>query len=157
PGQTLAVVAGLALCARLRDGRRRGESLRSLVAARCGAGFAWVAASLVLAHPFAAVAACIPAECEAQFACGSRECGGGRCEPLRAPRGPGRRPAAGVCDVAETCRGSSLSCPSDKKRPAGTECGAPTGVCDAPERCDGASNACPADTGVGILPTLSRI
>src|SRR5262249_47974518 len=76
PGQTLAVVAGLALCARLRDGRRRGESLRSLVAARCGAGFAWVAASLVLAHPFAAVAACIPAECEAQFACGSRECVG---------------------------------------------------------------------------------
>jgi len=122
----------------------------------CG-GSAWMAASLVLAHPFAVVAACIPAECEAQFACGSRECVGVSCETLLEPAGTECRPAAGVCDVAETCTGSSLSCPSDKKRPEGTECGAPTGVCDAPERCEGASNDCPADTGVGILPTLSRV
>ena len=34
------------------------------------------------------------------------------------------RPAAGACDVAETCTGVSALCPSDQKAPAMTMCGA---------------------------------
>jgi len=54
------------------------------------------------------------------------------------------RPAAGVCDVAETCDGASRSCPNDTKSTA--VCRAPAGVCDVVEVCDGVSDACPADT-----------
>ncbi len=53
------------------------------------------------------------------------------------------RPAAGACDVAETCTGISPTCPVDAKSTA--ECRAAAGACDVAERCDGQSNHCPAD------------
>src|SRR6266849_2253031 len=55
------------------------------------------------------------------------------------------RPAAGPCDVAETCDGSDPSCPADAFKPASVECRAAAGQCDAPENCTGSSAACPAD------------
>ena len=56
------------------------------------------------------------------------------------------RPAAdGGCDVAETCTGSSPTCPADVKRPSSFECRPPVGNCDLPEMCSGTSNTCPMD------------
>jgi hypothetical protein len=53
------------------------------------------------------------------------------------------RPAAGVCDVEESCDGVANDCPADAKSTA--VCRAVAGVCDAAESCDGNSDACPAD------------
>jgi hypothetical protein len=56
------------------------------------------------------------------------------------------RPAAGVCDQAETC--SNGVCPGDSKVPAGTVCNPLQGFsCDFyEEACTGTSNDCPPDT-----------
>src|SRR5262249_1752594 len=40
------------------------------------------------------------------------------------------RPSAGVCDVAETCTGTSPQCPADAFASSATECRAAAGVCD---------------------------
>ncbi len=66
------------------------------------------------------------------------------------------RPAAGGCDVAETCTGSSSACPSDAIRPARTSCRAATGACDRAEACNGSSKDCPAD-GVRTTTTVCRV
>ena len=55
------------------------------------------------------------------------------------------RASGGVCDVAETCNGTSLACPADGKAAAGTLCRSANGVCDVAESCDGSSAACPTD------------
>ncbi len=53
------------------------------------------------------------------------------------------RTAAGVCDAADTCTGSSASCPADGKSTA--LCRGSAGVCDPAEFCNGVSNNCPSD------------
>ena len=50
------------------------------------------------------------------------------------------RTDAGACDVAETCTGSSATCPSDAFEPVGTSC-SNGAFCDGAETCDG-SGAC---------------
>lgn len=55
------------------------------------------------------------------------------------------RPAAGLCDVADTCNGTSTTCPSDELRTAGFICRAAAGDCDVEELCDGLVSACPID------------
>jgi hypothetical protein len=54
------------------------------------------------------------------------------------------RAAAGPCDVAETCTGSSSACPIDVFAPAATTCSGSSqgGTCDATDHCSGAANAC---------------
>jgi hypothetical protein len=47
--------------------------------------------------------------------------------------------------VAETCNGTSTSCPADALAPAGTTCRAAAGTCDVAEVCTGLSSTCPAD------------
>lgn len=67
----------------------------------------------------------------------------GTCSPL-----PGTavcRAAAGICDVAETCTGSSATCPADVLEPTSTVCRAAAGICDVAEACTGTSAACPTD------------
>ena len=56
------------------------------------------------------------------------------------------RPAAGICDVAEYCTGSSPNCPADlvDTRP-NVECRRSAGTCDPAEYCDGVHPTCPAD------------
>jgi cysteine-rich repeat protein len=63
------------------------------------------------------------------------------------------RAAADVCDLAETCTGSSATCPADGFEPVTTECRASTGVCDIAEMCTGAGAACPAD---GFEPAITE-
>jgi hypothetical protein len=64
-----------------------------------------------------------------------------------APRSSGTvcRAAAGACDVAETCTGSSTSCPADTLTTAGTVCRAAAGACDVAETCTGSSASCPSN------------
>src|SRR5207245_4524241 len=51
------------------------------------------------------------------------------------------RAAAGECDVAETCDGTSTACPTDAKQAAGTACTADANPCTL-DQCDGSSNTC---------------
>ena len=53
--------------------------------------------------------------------------------------------AAGGCDVAETCSGTTTACPADGFLPATTVCRPAPQECDVAESCTGTSAACPAD------------
>ncbi len=55
------------------------------------------------------------------------------------------RAAAGVCDVAESCNGVGDDCPANGFEPGSVECRASAGVCDTAENCTGSGAACPAD------------
>src|SRR5207249_4386588 len=55
------------------------------------------------------------------------------------------RAAAGPCDAAETCTGTSTTCPADAFLSSSTVCRAAVDVCDAAESCTGSSATCPAD------------
>src|SRR5206468_840014 len=56
------------------------------------------------------------------------------------------RDSAGQCDVAESCTGTSGTCPADGFEPTTTHCtgGSQGGACDndAADHCSGTSNAC---------------
>src|SRR5439155_18344256 len=56
------------------------------------------------------------------------------------------RPAAGDCDVAESCDGTSDDCPPDSVAGAFLECRPSAGACDAAENCTGTAVDCPVDT-----------
>ncbi|HVM95615.1 MAG TPA: lectin-like protein [Candidatus Acidoferrales bacterium] len=54
------------------------------------------------------------------------------------PAGTECRPAAGECDLAETCNGSSPTCPVDNKKALYADCGDQSDTdCHAPDYCDG--------------------
>src|SRR5205814_10165628 len=55
------------------------------------------------------------------------------------------RAAAGPCDVAESCTGTSTTCPADTFPPPNTSCLAAADAVDAAEKCTGSSATCPAD------------
>jgi fibronectin type 3 domain-containing protein len=61
------------------------------------------------------------------------------------PAGTVCRPAVDLCDVAESCDGTSADCPADKLAKAGASCRPTAGDCDISETCDGISPSCPAD------------
>ena len=65
------------------------------------------------------------------------------------------RAASGTCDVAETCNGTSLTCPTDAVAALGTVCRSANGACDVPETCNGTTKACPAD-GFAPATTVCR-
>jgi cysteine-rich repeat protein len=79
-------------------------------------------------------------------------CNGGVCQHTPGNAGLECRAAAGVCDVAESCTGSSGTCPFDAQVPSGTSCRASTGVCDPAETCNGSAATCPGDV---LLPSGS--
>lgn len=58
----------------------------------------------------------------------------------------------GVCDVAETCTGSSEFCPADSVASSTAVCRAAEDLCDAVEYCDGTTKGCGPDL---VLPTTS--
>ncbi|MBI5547293.1 MAG: hypothetical protein HY901_25710, partial [Deltaproteobacteria bacterium] len=89
---------------------------------------------------------CLDAACGPGGACGAQSCGpGGECEERLEAIGTPCRPAAGECDVEETCDGTGLQCPTDVFAPLGTECRDATEGCDLAEACDGTGAQCPAD------------
>ena len=82
-------------------------------------------------------------------ACTADICNGsGVCSHPPGNAGMECRPAAGRCDVAETCDGLSSTCPADTGLPDGDG----DGVCDAADNCRGTPNRDQADSdgdGVG--------
>src|SRR6185436_9242593 len=52
------------------------------------------------------------------------------------------RSSAGFCDVAETCTGSTATCPTDGFAASTTVCRGSAGGCDVIENCTGSSAAC---------------
>jgi hypothetical protein len=68
--------------------------------------------------------------------------------PADAKRTTVCRSAVSACDAAESCDGASDTCPADALAPSGTVCRPPAGPCDTAETCNGTSGTCPADTGV---------
>ena len=58
------------------------------------------------------------------------------------------RPAAGDCDVAESCTGSNATCPANGFAPSTQVCRPVSDICDVAENCTGSSAACPADVMV---------
>ena len=91
--------------------------------------------------------------CETQCGNGANDCQAcsvaagsstnGRCEVTVA--GTECRAAAGLCDRAEVCNGTSPSCPTNVFLSAGTSCRSAVGNCDIAESCNGASPFCPSD------------
>lgn len=67
----------------------------------------------------------------------------GRCSLV--DRGTVCRDAVGDCDVAETCDGDSLECPTDALAFRGQLCRPAEDGCDEVERCDGETPLCPDD------------
>src|SRR5690348_1596389 len=61
------------------------------------------------------------------------------------PAGTVCRSAAGVCDVDETCDGTSADCPADGFAASAAVCRSSAGSCDIAERCTGTDAACPPD------------
>src|SRR5438067_1312981 len=57
-----------------------------------------------------------------------------------------RAATSGGCDVAETCTGSSSTCPNDAFQPVTFTCRASAGECDVAENCPGTGPNCPADS-----------
>ena len=66
------------------------------------------------------------------------------------------RPAAGPCDLAETCDGAGAPCPSDGLALSTAVCRPAAGTCDAPEMCTGMSAACPDDV-FAAAETVCRV
>jgi cysteine-rich repeat protein len=81
------------------------------------------------------------ASCDAQDTCEA-----GFCVNQVEPAGTPCRSAAGVCDLAEVCDGSSDVCPSDGLAGPSVVCRAAAGPCDAEERCSGSATTCPGNT-----------
>lgn len=80
------------------------------------------------------------------LACTTDQCdGAGSCVHNAGNAGTVCRAAAGICDVAETCSGSSTACPADTLTATSVVCRATFGVCDVAEFCTGISATCPSD------------
>jgi len=77
--------------------------------------------------------------------------GGDCCSPTCTFEAAGSscRSSAGACDPAESCSGTSGTCPADALATSGTPCRASAGVCDVAESCSGSGAQCPADGFVG--------
>lgn len=58
----------------------------------------------------------------------------------------------GVCDVPETCTGTSATCPGNSFAPTTTVCRGAGGICDAQETCTGTAASCPSD---GFSPSTT--
>jgi hypothetical protein len=87
--------------------------------------------------------------CDAQDVCSGTVGATAVCEARFAPSSTVCRMSAGVCDVVETCTGSSATCPADAFASSATVCRASGGACDVAETCTGTGAACPGDVLLG--------
>jgi hypothetical protein len=83
--------------------------------------------------------------CDDSNACTVDSCSSGSCAYVAGNAGTTCRASAGTCDVAESCTGTSMSCPTDAFVPSTTACRGQTNICDVTEYCTGTSAACPGD------------
>jgi uncharacterized delta-60 repeat protein len=89
--------------------------------------------------------------------CTADVCGEGICTHPPGNAGSTCRAAAGECDVAEQCDGTSATCPTDERAPAGTACTPDAAICTA-DVCDGATTACthPAANAGSVCRAAAR-
>ena len=73
--------------------------------------------------------------------CTLDQCGAGACTHPAGNAGTVCRPAAGDCDVQETCDGASAACPADAKSSSGSGCPDDGNQCTN-DQCDGTSVLC---------------
>src|SRR5437867_677553 len=80
--------------------------------------------------------------------CTLDQCDGTRvtCQHPAGNAGAVCRPAAGICDLAESCDGARPACPPDGFAPSSVVCRAAAGVCDVADLCPGNGPTCPADS-----------
>jgi hypothetical protein len=107
---------------------------------------------LLLVPPSASAASCgvtVEVPCvtsgDCARACAEGICSGARCTFICKPPSVVCREAAGPCDVAETCTGTTADCPSDALRPSGEVCRAAScagGIATLAATCDGAGASC---------------
>lgn len=95
-------------------------------------------------------AGAVCASCDDGNPCTVDACSAGGCTHTAGNSGTVCRAAVSVCDVAESCTGTSTTCPTDGFVTAGTLCRASAGVCDVAESCIGTSPTCPVDGFVTI-------
>ncbi|CAA9542865.1 MAG: hypothetical protein AVDCRST_MAG59-993 [uncultured Thermomicrobiales bacterium] len=111
------------------DGNRFDRLSRTLATmSRRRAVGSLAAGSLLLLYPRRAAAACVEGTVN-QFACGTQACINGQFEDFFEDPGTVCRPAAGECDVAEVCSGSSFGCPVDRKKTNGARCSSDGDAC----------------------------
>jgi len=55
------------------------------------------------------------------------------------------RPSSGICDLSETCTGTSATCPADSFVSSSVVCSPSSGVCQLASSCTGNSASCPAN------------
>jgi MYXO-CTERM domain-containing protein len=81
----------------------------------------------------------------------------GTCAALSASTAPTVtcRPSVGVCDAAEQCTSSMMTCPSDALQPSSHVCNPSLGGCDPAENCTGTSTTCPANV-ISPMATVCR-
>jgi hypothetical protein len=92
---------------------------------------------------------CVPCtsadQCDDGSACTVDTCEEGFCRFRPGNAGATCRDVAGPCDVAETCTGTSATCPADVLWPPTTVCRPSAGSCDVAETCTGSDLTCPVD------------
>ncbi len=85
------------------------------------------------------------AECGNDIVEAGEDCDGGDCCNVDCTFATGEcRAAAGDCDVAESCTGTSADCPADAFASTSTMCRPAAGDCDVADNCDG-NGACGPD------------
>lgn len=79
--------------------------------------------------------------------CAVGQCNGlGDCIEVPGNAGVLCRPSQGGCDIAETCTGTSASCPADAFLSSSAACRSSSGICDLEERCTGSTATCPTNS-----------
>jgi hypothetical protein len=133
---------GLGRAGAQQNCRAFGETCRST-----GAGNQCCSGLVCTGNPGTCVECRTAADCPAiQLGpCEARTCSNGQCGVGPAPAGTECRAAAGPCDVAEVCNGTSRQCPDNAFKPEGTRCRTGVGGCDVNEFCTGNSAICPPD------------
>src|SRR5207244_11371708 len=79
--------------------------------------------------------------------CTADQCNGtaDACQHPAGHAGATCRASAGVCDVVETCTGTSSTCPADAFQSSTTVCRPSVDDCDLDDFCTGSSATSPAD------------
>ncbi len=113
---------------------------------------------ICLESPNGGTCAGTPIDCNDGFACSTDSCDPAvGCVNEFAAAGVVCRPAAGSCDLPETCTGVDKECPSDAFKPATEICRPGSGdQCDPDEFCTGSSAACPPNV-VSSAATVCRV
>src|SRR5262249_48563623 len=115
------------------------------------------AASLIATSGTFTGIAFAPLSCDDNNVCSTDGCDTitGQCTHVPASPATVCRSSAGICDLQETCTGTSPTCPANGFASSATICRSAAGVCDVAETCTGSTAGCPPDV-VASSATVCR-